>query len=121
MKEYKAESNVVVMKAYRNAYQTLGLSDADAARIIGKTSATLTLSDRFSTQSKEYEVQVEFVRLFRSLYAIFGGDTDAMKHWFTTDNKHLGVTPKELINKIVGLTYINDYLDAYSARHRPRK
>lgn len=112
MEKHKAEPNAVVMKAYRNAYKTFGLPDADAARIIGKTRATLTRSNGFSTQSKEYEVQVQFVRLFRSLYAILGGDTDAMKHWFTTHNKHLNGTPKELTNKIVGLININEYLDA---------
>ncbi|MEH6710131.1 MAG: MbcA/ParS/Xre antitoxin family protein [Paraglaciecola polaris] len=116
MEKHKAEPKAVVMKAYKKACKAFGLADADAAKIIGKTRATLTRSDGFSIDSKEYELQVQFIRLFRSLYAILGGDIAAMKHWFTTPNKHLNGIPRELTNKIVGLIYINEYLDAMRAK-----
>ena len=112
MKKQKAEDNAVVMKAYKKAYKSFGLTDTEAALILGKTRATLTRSHGFSPESKEYELQVQFIRLFRSLFAILGGDIDAMKLWFNTQNKHLNVTPRELTNKIIGLIYMNEYLDA---------
>lgn len=116
MEKQKAEVNAVVMKAYKKAYKAFGLPDTEAAKIIGKTRATLTRSHGFSPESKEYELQVQFIRLFRSLYAILGGDIDAMKHWFTTPNKHLNGTPREMTNKIVGLVNVNEYLDAMRAK-----
>mgnify|MGYP001162410741 CR=1 FL=1 len=116
MEKQSVDKQMVVTKAYRNAYKDFGLTDAEAAAIIGKTRATLARSQGFSANSKEHEIQVLFIRLYRSLYAILGGDKAAMKHWFSTSNKHLRGIPKQLVTRITGLADINAYLDAMRAK-----
>nr|WP_269468584.1 MbcA/ParS/Xre antitoxin family protein [Alteromonas sp. ASW11-130] len=93
-----------------------GLNDTEGAAIIGKTRATLARSQGFNPASKEHEIQIHFIRLYRSLYAIMGGDEAAMRHWFTTANKHLRGVPRELVKRIAGLIEINIYLDAMRAK-----
>lgn len=116
MEKQSTDKKMVVSKAFRNAYKDFGLTDTEAANIIGKTRATLTRAQGFNVTSKEFEIQVLFIRLYRSLFAILGGDKTAMKHWFTTPNKHLRGVPKELVNRIAGLAGINAYLDAMRAK-----
>jgi hypothetical protein len=73
---------VIVMKAYVNAYKTMGMSDANAAKLIGVGRSTLLRKSSFETESKQSELQILFIRLYRSLFALFGGDIISMKHWF---------------------------------------
>jgi hypothetical protein len=66
----------------------------------------------FEPTSLKGQCQLFVIRLYRSLYAISGGDYEFMKHWFTTENSALHGTPKELIKAIDGLVLVNQYLDA---------
>ncbi|MCU7554142.1 MbcA/ParS/Xre antitoxin family protein [Alteromonas sp. ASW11-19] len=116
MEKQRTNSQALVSKAYRNACKDFGLTDAEAAAIVGKTRATLTNGRGFNESSKEHEIQVLFIRLYRALYAILGGDKAAMKHWFTTANKHLRGVPKDLVKRISGLVNVNEYLDAMRAK-----
>jgi hypothetical protein len=108
----KEPQSEVVMKAFRNAVNFMGLSQAQGARLLGKTRATLERKPGFAHHSIEFELQVLFIRLYRSLYAIMGGDQSAMRHWFNTDNTHLHGAPVELIKRVSGLVETNQYLDA---------
>lgn len=106
------DNQTVVMKAYINAYKALGISDNQAAKVIGVGRSTLLRKTGFETDSKQNELQILFIRFYRSLFALFGGDLTSMKHWFEHKNKHIRGVPRELCFTVTGLVNINAYLDA---------
>jgi hypothetical protein len=57
-------------------------------------------------------LQLHFVRLYRALFAIAGGDLAFMNHWYRTNNNALGGEPAKLCESIGGLRRTNEYLDA---------
>jgi hypothetical protein len=104
----------VILKAFNNACVELGVNKADAAKIIGVNRSTLArkIAIGFSHDSKSAELSLHFIRLYRSLYAIAGGDQGFMRHWFNTANSALHGAPRELVLSVAGLIQTNDYLDA---------
>ncbi|MBL4630973.1 MAG: DUF2384 domain-containing protein [Paraglaciecola sp.] len=109
----KAKDNqTIVMKAYMNAYKTLGISDGHGAKLIGVGRSTLLRKPSFDKDSKQNELQILFIRLYRSLFALFGGDLISMKHWFEHKNKHIRGVPRELCFTVTGLVNVNAYLDS---------
>ena len=105
------DAQQIVMKAYANAYKALGMSDTQGAKILGVGRSTLLRKEAFDKTSKQSELQLLFIRLYRSLFALFGGDLSTMKHWFDHNNKHLRGIPKELCFTISRLVNVNAYLD----------
>lgn len=106
------ETQDIVMKAFTNAYKALGISDTQAAKLIGVGRSTLLRKSGFEKDSKQNELQILFIRLYRSLFALFGGDLTSMKHWFEHKNKHIRGIPRELCFSVTGLVNVNAYLDA---------
>ena len=106
------DNQTIVMKAYINAYKAMGISDGHAAKLIGVGRSTLLRKIRFETESKQNELQILFIRLYRSLFALFGGDLTSMKHWFEHKNTHIRGVPKDLCFTVTGLVNVNAYLDA---------
>ncbi|MBU3003562.1 MbcA/ParS/Xre antitoxin family protein [Paraglaciecola arctica] len=106
------EQQQIVMKAYMNAYKVLGITDTQAAKLIGVARSTLLRKSAFEKDSKQNELQILFIRLYRSLFALFGGDVTSMKHWFEHKNTHIRGIPRELCFTVTGLVNINAYLDA---------
>lgn len=111
--EHKIEQSTVVMNAFGRACEAFGLNETQRAKLIGVSRATLSRNRTgFGMSTKTFELQVAFIRLYRSLYAMVGGDANAMREWFDDHNIHLQGTPGELCFSITGLVHINDYLDA---------
>ncbi len=104
----------VIMKAFNNACKALGVSAKSKAELLGVDRSTITRKEKvgFAVNSKTSEIQLHFIRIYRSLYAIAGGDPDFMQHWFRTKNKGLNGVPLELCGRIDGIVRINMYLDA---------
>ncbi len=63
-------------------------------------------------KTKEFELGVLFVRLFRSLDTIVGGDEAVARAWLANHNLALEGKPTEKIRTIAGLTDVIAYLDA---------
>lgn len=57
-----------------------------------------------------------FVRVFRSLDALFGGAADNGRQWLHADNTHLGGVPAQMLESAAGLVAVVDYLDAMRGR-----
>jgi hypothetical protein len=87
----------------------LGLSEASISRM---------RAGKFSLEQspKAFELSVLFVRLFRGLDAIVGGDAAAARSWLRTENTALRGTPISLIQSVIGLTQTVQYVDARRAR-----
>ncbi len=118
--EAPARRETVLTSATLRAAALLGLTDADVAQVIGVSGATVSrLRGRqrtISLGSKEAELALLLVRIYRSLDGILGEDREAMRAWFNEKNRHLGGTPRELIRRADGLVHVLEYLDAMRAK-----
>jgi hypothetical protein len=106
--------NAVLTRATLRAAERLGLARRDLAAVLGVSPSTLSrLDDRpLDPARKEGELAVLFVRLFRSLDALLGGDGDKARRWMHAPNVHLGGVPAERIRSVTGLVDAIEYLDA---------
>jgi hypothetical protein len=113
-----AESAVLTKAALR-AGERLGLAGNALGAIVGLSEASLSRmrSGRltFEPGTKPYELALLFVRLFRSLDAITGGDETVARAWLAGDNRVLGGSPAIKIRTIPGLIDTLAYLDARRA------
>lgn len=108
------DESAVLIKAFNNSCKSMGLSRDDASAILGVDKATLSRNKTkgFEPDSKTGELCLQLVRVYRSLFAIAGGNQDFMKHWLNTENRALSGKPADLLKSIAGLVQVNLYLDA---------
>jgi hypothetical protein len=113
------EAAPVVAKAALAAAQRLGLRDRQLAAIIGSSEASvsrLRTGRGLDPASKEGELALLFVRLYRGLDALVGGDDTAARQWLHAANSHVNGVPAERITSIEGLVDVVQYLDAMRGR-----
>lgn len=104
------DERAVLTKALLNAGKALGIAQTDLGKIIGKDRTSI--SRGIDPASKSGELALLFIRCYRSLYVLVGGQTAEMKHWMHTENRHTGAIPAEQIKSIQGLIHVTEYLDA---------
>ena len=113
------DQRAVLTKAVLRASERLGVTGKGLAMAIGVSEATLSRMKNgaytLEANTKPFELSVLFVRLFRSLDAIVGGDAQVARAWLNNGNEVLGDRPAEKIQTIVGLMDVIDYLDARRA------
>ncbi|GLI20941.1 uncharacterized protein (DUF2384 family) [Xanthobacter flavus] len=109
----------VLTKALLRAADRLGVTGATLAAVIGLSPASLTRMKKgeFALESgtKPFELAILFVRLFRSLDAIAGGDERIARAWLANPNTALDAVPIDKIRTIPGLMDVIAYLDARRA------
>jgi len=109
----------VVTKATLNAASKLRITNKLLANIIGVSEATVSrmYSGRYLLQpgQKSFELAVLFVRLYRSLDAIVGGDDAVASTWLKSRNTALDGEPIAFIQTVPGLMNVIQYLDARRA------
>jgi hypothetical protein len=110
-----AEGAVLTKAALRAAVK-LDLNQGALAHILGLSEATASRMKRgdyvLRADSKAFELAVLFVRLFRSLDAIVGGDEATARAWLANPNLALDAKPVEKIRTVPGLMDVIAYLDA---------
>ena len=110
---------VVLTKATLSAAEQLGLSNADLAAVIGVSEPTISRiknSNRtIAPDSKEGELALLLIRVFRSLDPLIGGDEGKRKIWMNSYNKALVGQPNQLNCKADGLVRTLSYLDGMRA------
>lgn len=112
-------ASVVLTKATIRAAERLGLSQKTLAAVLGLSESAVSRmnSGRYALErGKAFELAALFVRLFRSLDAILGGDERSARAWMTNPNLALNATPIEAIQSVQGLVHVIQYLDARRAR-----
>jgi hypothetical protein len=114
-----ADQAAVVTKATLRAASQLGLTNKALATVIGVSEATVSRmrSEDYTLQlgQKPFELAVLFVRLYRSLDAIVGGDDAVAGSWLKNRNAVLDAEPIALIQTVPGLMNVIQYLDARRA------
>ncbi|WP_371194935.1 MbcA/ParS/Xre antitoxin family protein [Glaciecola sp. SC05] len=110
----------IVTQAYCEAGEWLGLKREDLADIIGASVASIARYKAKTAEindAKRMELALMLIRIYRSLFAIVGGDKAKMQHWINTDNRHLNEqTPLQLLKSIQGMYTTVRYLDAMRGR-----
>ena len=111
---------VVVTKAAMRAAARLGLPNRSVARVLGVSEATVSRMGAgtylLKTDDKAFELALMFLRLFRSLDALSGGDEQTSRAWLRNENVALGGVPVALIESLSGMVHVVGYLDARRAR-----
>lgn len=119
LKPAPVEQSAVLTKATLRAGERLGLAGNALGAIIGLSEASLSRmrAGRLALEpgTKPYELALLFVRLFRSLDAITGGDETVAQAWLSNENMALGGKPAIKIRTISGLMDTLAYLDARRA------
>jgi len=115
----KAAENAVLTKATLRAAELLDITSRMLASIIGVSEATVSRMRRqeflLERGTKPFELAVLFVRLFRSLDAIVGGDETIARAWLKNANTAFDGSPLEKILTITGLVDVIAYLDSRRA------
>ncbi len=100
----------VLAKSVQRAAKALGLSQEELGRALGRDRSALTRG--IDPDSKPGELALLFIRGYRALFVLVGGEGPDMKHWFATPNRHLNGRPRELVQSVQGLVRVVEYLDA---------
>jgi hypothetical protein len=113
------QKGAVVSKAVLRSAERLGVSNRLLARIIGVSEASVSRMARgqcaLDLGEKPYELSLLFIRLFRSLDSIVGGDEATARAWLRNENLALGDKPITMIETVPGLVNVLAYLDAQRA------
>jgi len=108
-------SGEVLTKALLRASVALGVNQRRLAAILGVSEATVSRLGRgksLDAETKDGELALLFLRLFRSLDTLVGGDAAKARAWLWADNRDLHGVPAERILTIAGLFDVVSYLDA---------
>ena len=109
----------VVTKAAVRAAARLGLSNRALARVLGLSEATVSRMGGgaylLKRGDKAFELALLFLRMFRGLDALSGGDEQVSRAWLRNENLALGGVPAARIESLTGLIDVVGYLDAQRA------
>ena len=113
------DAAAVLAKATARASELLGLTGAALARTLGLSEPTVSRILRgekaIAPASKEGELALLLVRVYRSLDALVGTDDHKRRAWMASHNHALGGQPLQLVQKVDGLVATLNYLDGMRA------
>ena len=109
----------LMSKALLNAARRLEMTNIELAQVVGISESKLSRMDRqeafVSRSGKEFDLAVLFVRLYRSLDSITGGDRVTSAAWIRNPNKAFDTVPVERMKSLEGLVDVVHYLDCRRA------
>ncbi|WP_119344255.1 MbcA/ParS/Xre antitoxin family protein [Facilibium subflavum] len=117
-----ANDSAIIAKSLENASKLYGISQADIAKVLHMSNSAFSKaknqnSNSFSPDTITGELALYFIKIIRSLDAIYGGNEEICKKWLTNNNNDFdGKKPLELMRSVKGLVFIMNYLDYYRGR-----
>ena len=111
----KTEAASLLGRSAYAAGEYLGLSRAEVGEVIGRTRSSIDRNG-IDPVSKAGQLALILVRIYRSLYALMGGDKENMQHFMCTPNHGTGGVPAEQLHEVEGLVRVCNYLDAIRGR-----
>jgi Protein of unknown function (DUF2384) len=115
----RPDRSAVLTKGLLRAGDLLNLSSAALARVLGISEASVSRlvsgARQIDPASKEGELALLLIRVYRSLDALVGTDAAQRKAWMESHNRALNGRPIELIERAAGLAAVVSYLDAMRA------
>jgi hypothetical protein len=113
------DPGAVLAKAVLAAAARLDLRQRHLAAVLGSSEASVSRLQHgrgIDPASKDGELALLFLRLYRSLDALLGGDDAKSREWLHAPNDHLGGVPAERVRTVEGLVDVVQYLDAMRGR-----
>lgn len=111
----------VLTEAVLRAADLLQLSAADLARVLGVSQPTISRirsgNRLISSEGSEFQLGALFIRLYRGLDALVGGNDSKAAAWLAAGNHHLNGAPRQRIQSIEGLVEVVNYLDAMRGKN----
>lgn len=110
----KPSKGQVLGEALRCAQQILELTKKDLSEIIHTSESTITRyknGAEIEPTSAEGQFALYFIRIFRSLDTIVGGNDNHAIDWLKSYNEHLSDKPINLIKSINGIQVVLNYLE----------
>jgi hypothetical protein len=109
----------VITRATLRAADRLNIKNNALAKIVGVSEPTVSRMRKgeyfLERGNKPFELAILFVRFYRSLDAIVGGDDKVAGEWIKNRNEALRSTPLALIQTVAGLVNVIEYLDSRRA------
>jgi hypothetical protein len=105
------EKSAVLGRSLLAAAEELGVSKSDIGAIVGRNRTTIDRNG-IDPDSKAGELALMFIRIYRSLFALMGGDRDNMRHFLHTRNRGTHGVPAKQLHCIQGMVTVCTYLDA---------
>ncbi len=125
--ETKINKPAVLTKAIQRLAAELDLTRHELSLIMGRSEATFSRlfkndahgknAKYLDPSSKEGQLAILLVRLYRNLDVLFGGNAKQSQLWLRSDNDHLQKKPIELIESVEGLVTVVQYLDAIRGKN----
>jgi uncharacterized protein (DUF2384 family) len=115
----ESEAGAVVARAVLAAAERLDMRHRHIAAVLGTSEASISRLQRsraLNPSSKEGELALLFLRVYRSLDALVGGDDEKARLWLHAPNEHLAGVPAERMRTVEGLVDVVQYLDALRGR-----
>jgi len=109
------DADAVLAKALLNTREQLGLTQQELADIVGVHRSAISRWNEqggLRPQSKTGELALLLIRVYRALFALFGGNQQDMRHFLRTENRHLAGIPLQQMSQVQGLVRVVEYLDA---------
>lgn len=105
----------VISKALQRAADYWGINNRILGGIIGLSEATISRLRHnqylLDQHSKQWQMSLIFLRIFRGLDAFMGGNIANEKEWLRADNIALGGIPIEMMQNPEGLVTVVQYID----------
>ncbi len=127
--EPKLNKPAILTKAIQKLTIELDLTQQELSSIIGRSKSTFSRlfkndinvkddKQKFlDPSSKEGQLAILLLRLYRNLDVLFGGNAKQCQLWLRSDNEHLDKKPIDLIKSVEGLVTVVQYLDAIRGKN----
>ena len=109
------EETAVLSKALLSAGKSLGMTQSQIGRAVGRDRTSLPRG--IESTSKAGELALLLIRCYRSLYVLVGGKDADLAHWMSTENYHTAGIPIEQVQNVTGLVQVVEYLDAMRSKN----
>ncbi len=110
------KEEIVLSKALCNLAKFYSLSGKDLSKIIGISEPSASRLSQgkklISPHTKEGEIALLLLRIYRSLNAMVGNNHEKAKLWLNSQNKYFKNKPIDEMKTIPGLIRVLNYLDA---------
>ena len=110
------QKDIVLTKAICNLAALYSFTGKDLSDILGiseSSASRIHQGKKFiSPHTKEGEMALLLVRIYRSLNAMLGNNHEKAKAWLNSQNKYFQNKPIDEIKTISGLVRVLHYLDA---------
>ncbi len=114
--QQKHQKDLVLTKAICNVTQFYALTGKDLSEILGMSEASASRVHQgkklISLETKQGEMALLLVRIYRSLNAMVGNNHEKAKAWLNSTNQYFRTKPRDEMKTIAGLISVLNYLDA---------